>query len=77
MCQANQDLFQLLQITHSTTTAYHPQCNSQVEVANKTIAQYLTSYINETTVDWEDYLDTVMFSYNTSFPQSIQNTAIS
>ena len=32
------DLFQLLQITHSTTTAYHPLCNSQVEVANITIA---------------------------------------
>ena len=68
------DLFQLLQITHSTTSAYHPQCNSQAEVANKTIAKYLTSYVIDTTLDWEDYLAPMMFSYNTSFHRSVQNT---
>ena len=68
------DLFQLLQITHSTTSAYHPQCNSQAEVANKTIAKYLTSYVSDTTLDWEDYLAPMMFSYNTSFHRSVQNT---
>ena len=68
------DLFQLLQITHSTTTAYHPQCNSQAEVADKMITKYLTSYISETTLDWEDYLAPMMFLYNTSFQQLVQNT---
>ena len=68
------DLFQLLQITHSTTTAYHPQCNRQAEVANKTIAKYLTSYVSEATLDWEDYLAPMMFSYSTSFHRSDQNT---
>ena len=68
------DLFQLLEINHSTTSAYHPQCNSQAEVANKTIAKYLTSYVNESTLDWEDYLAPMMFSYNTSFHRSVQNT---
>ena len=64
------DLFQLLQITISTSTAYHPQCNSQAE----TIAKYLTSYVSDSTLDWEDYLAPMMFSYNTSFHQSIPNT---
>ena len=60
------DLFQLLQITHLTTTADHPQCNSQAEVANKTIAKYLTSYVSDSTSDWEDYLAPMMFSHNIS-----------
>ena len=70
------DHFQLLQITHSTTTAYHPQCNSQAEVAIKTIAKYLTSYVSNTTLDWENYLAPMMFLYNTSFHQSVVNTPL-
>ena len=31
-----EDLFKLLAVRHNTTTAHHPQCNSQAEVANKT-----------------------------------------
>ena len=41
--QLTNELFRLLGIQHSTTTAYHPQCNRQAEVANKTIAKYLMS----------------------------------
>ena len=68
------DLFQFLQITHSTTTAYNPQCNSQADVANKKIDKFLTSNISNTTPDWEDYLALMMFSYNTPFHQSVRNT---
>jgi hypothetical protein len=35
------ELYALLKIKHSTTTPYWPQCNSQAEVANKTIQKYL------------------------------------
>ena len=28
-----------LTVRHNTTTAHHPQCNSEAEVANKTIAK--------------------------------------
>ena len=48
------DLFQLLKITNSITTAYHPQCNSRAEVADNTFTMYLTSFINNTTLDWEN-----------------------
>jgi transposase InsO family protein len=34
-------LLALLKIKKTTTTPYHPQTNAQVEVVNKTIAQYL------------------------------------
>ena len=63
-----------MKVSHLKTTAYHPQCNSQAEVANKTIAKYLASFVDSTTLDWEDYLYPLMFSYNTSFHRSILNT---
>ncbi len=34
------NLFKKLGITHLTTSPHHPQCNSQAEVTNKTIAKY-------------------------------------
>ena len=38
------ELYKLLNIKHSRTTAYHPQCNSQVERFNQTVAKYLASF---------------------------------
>ncbi len=35
------ELFQLLNVQHSKTTPYHPQCNMQVEVFTKTVKKYL------------------------------------
>jgi hypothetical protein len=31
------ELFELLNVQHSKTSPYHPQCNAQVEVFNKTV----------------------------------------
>lgn len=72
--QLTKDLFTLLKIEHNTTSAYHPQCNSQAEVANKTIAKYLSSFVDDSTLDWEDYLWPLMFCYNTSFHRSTHNS---
>ena len=72
--QLSEDLFRLMQIDHRTTTAYHPQCNSQAEVANKTIAKYLASFVDSSTLEWEDLLAPLMFSYNTSYHRSVKNT---
>jgi hypothetical protein len=70
----SEDLYKRMSVSHLQTTAHHPACNSQAEVANKTIAKYLASFVDETTLDWEDYLAPCMFSYNTSFHRSIKNT---
>ena len=72
--QLTEDLFRLMQVKHSTTSAYHPQCNSQAEVANKTIAKYLASFVDGSTLDWELYLPPLMFAYNTSFHSSVKNS---
>ncbi len=69
-----QQLFKALNIKHSTTSSYHPQCNSQAEVCNKTIAKYLAAFVDSSTLDWEPYVPALMFTYNTSFHRSIQAT---
>lgn len=69
-----EELFTKLGTLHTTTTPHHPQCNSQAEVANKTIAKYLASFVDDSTLDWEKYLAPLMFSYNTSFHRSIKTT---
>jgi hypothetical protein len=70
----SENLYTLMGIAHLKTSARHPQCNSQAEVVNKTIAKYLASFVDDTTLDWELYLAPLMFSYNTSIHKSIDNT---
>jgi hypothetical protein len=68
------ELYKLLGIEHTTTTPYHPQCNAQAEVANKTIQKYLASFVDKSTLDWERYLPPLAFSYNTSLHRSVKAT---
>jgi Integrase core domain len=70
-------LFNALDVHHSTTASYHPQCNSQAEVCNKTIAQYLSTTVNEATTDWELFLPALAFAYNTSYHRSVKATPFS
>jgi hypothetical protein len=72
--RVSKDLFKRLGVAHLKITAEHPQCNSQAKVANKMITKYLASFLDKSTLDWEPYLYPHMFSYNTSFHQSTQNT---
>jgi len=68
------DLVKQLGAKHSTTSAYHPQCNSQAEVCNKTIAQYLASMVDDSTLNWEQFVPALMFCYNTSYHRSIKTS---
>jgi hypothetical protein len=47
--KVSDDLLKRLGATHITTSPHHPQCNSQAEVANKTIAKYLASFCDDST----------------------------
>jgi hypothetical protein len=67
-------LFTRLGTAHLTTSSHHPQCNSQAEVANKIIAKYLSSFCDDSTLDWELYLAPLMFSYNTPFHRTIKTS---
>jgi hypothetical protein len=68
------ELFKRLGTKYLTTSPHHPQCNSQAEVANKTIVKYLASFCDNSMLDWELYLAPLMFSYNTSFHCSIKSS---
>jgi hypothetical protein len=68
------ELFTCLGMSHLTTSSHHPQCNNRAEVANKTIAKYLSSFCDQSTLDWELYLASLMFSYNTLFHRTIKTS---
>jgi hypothetical protein len=68
------ELCELLNVQHSKTTPYHPQCNAQVEVFNKTVKKYLASYVDETTLNWYEFLLALMLAYNTSYHSTIATT---
>jgi hypothetical protein len=68
------ELFKRLGTNHFTMSPHHPQCNSQAEVANKTIAKYLASFCDDSTLDWKLYLAPLLFLYNTSFHRSVKTT---
>jgi hypothetical protein len=68
------DLLKRLRVKKTTTTPYHPQTNAQVEVVNKTIAQYLKTQVDTNTFNWELYLAPMAFAFNTSFHRTISST---
>jgi hypothetical protein len=72
-----EQLFHSLNVRHSTTASYHPQCNSQAKVCNKTIAKYLAAFVDESTLDWELYVPALAFAYNTSYHRSVKATPFS
>ena len=75
--KVSQEIYKLLNIKHAVTTAYHPQCNAQVERFNQTVGKYLASFTDSTTLDWELYLAPLAFSYNTSLHRTTKATPFS
>jgi len=61
-----QTLFTLLNVEHTKTTPAHTQCDAQVEVFNQTVKKYLASFMDDTMLDWENFLPALMLSYNIS-----------
>ena len=58
-------LCQLLNITHSTTTAYHPQSNGLVERFHRRLKDALRA--RTANVDWADHIPWVMLSIRSTF----------
>jgi len=59
-----QALCDLMNIEKSRTSGYCPQSNGQAEVFNKEIRKYLTCFLENRTLEWEDLLPPLAFSYN-------------
>jgi hypothetical protein len=67
----SRELFDLLNVEHTKTTPAHPQCNTQVEVFKKTVKKHLALFVDDTMLDWENFLPVLMLSYNTSYHLTI------
>jgi len=67
-------LLKMLRIKKLSTTSYHPQCNGLTERFNRTLADMLSMYVNDTHTDWDDYAAHAAFAYNTSWQESVKNT---
>ena len=50
---------------HKVTSAYHPQTNSLDERLNQTLQRTLSKLVDEQH-EWDCYLPSVVFAYNTS-----------
>ena len=54
-----------MHIAHAFSASYHPQTNDQVERFNATFCTQLAKYYDENKDDWDDYLQSVIYAYNT------------
>ena len=68
------ELYQLLGIEATTSTAYHPQTDRQTERVNQELEQYLRIFIRERQDDWYTPLPLAEFSYNNHIHSSMQQT---
>lgn len=63
-----------LNIPHAFSASYHPQSNGQVERFNATFATQLAKYCNSDQTDWDLYLPSIVYAYNTSVHSTTQLT---
>ena len=60
------EIFCLMGIHKSHTSAYHPQCDGHVERQNRTLQDMLTGYVSEHQHDWDFWVELVAYAHNTS-----------
>ena len=63
-------LCQKLSILLKTTSPYHPETNASAEVFNRTMKRYLQAVLQPPYLDWESYLPSLRFCYNTSISKA-------
>ena len=67
------ELYRLLGIKLSATTAYHPQGDGQTEQVNQELEQFLRLFINQRQDDWDNLLPFAEFQYNNHIHLATQN----
>ena len=63
-----------MRIAHAFSVAYHPQTNGQVERFNATFAAQLAKYSATSRSDWDLFLPSIIYAYNTSVHASTHLT---
>jgi hypothetical protein len=71
------DICQKLEITHISTSGYHPQTNSQAEVFNRSMGAYLRKMVdqaNRAKTEWELFIGPLQLAYNTAVHKATGKT---
>jgi Integrase core domain len=55
-----------LKIKKIQTTPYHPQCNGALERSHKSLAEYLRNFVNADQNNWDLWVESAIFTYNTT-----------
>ena len=61
-------------IERRLSTAFHPQMDSESEITNAILEQYLPAYIKYQQDNWNEYLPLTEFAYNNGYQESIKTT---
>jgi len=64
MASFTKELYRLLGIWLSSSTAWHPQTDGQMECVNQELDQFLCLFVNERQNDWYDLLPIAEFQHN-------------
>nr|GEY27667.1 reverse transcriptase domain-containing protein [Tanacetum cinerariifolium] len=62
------------EVTHSLSTAYHPQTSGQVEVTNRGLKRILERTIGENRALWSDKLEDALWAFRTAFKTPVDCT---
>lgn len=65
-----QSLCQMLGITTTRTSAYHPEGNGQVEHFNCTVEAMLAKMVDDNQHDWDSQLPKALFAYRTAIHET-------
>ena len=71
------ELQQNFNISHVTTSSYHPQANGQIERQMRNLLQYFRKFLNNKSNDWVQLLPSFEFSYNTTIHSTHHHTPFS
>jgi hypothetical protein len=66
------ELYCLLRITISSSTAYHPQLDGQTKCVNQELEQYIQIFVSKWQNDWDTLLPLGEFAYNNYIHASTQ-----
>ncbi|KAL5491158.1 hypothetical protein EMCRGX_G016393 [Ephydatia muelleri] len=70
----NEKLFEIAGVEHWVSSAYHPQTNGLDERMNQTLTKAIVKYINTEQDDWDEHIESMLFSYRTSVHASTKFT---
>jgi len=66
------ELYRLLDIWLSSSTAWHPQTDGQIECVNQELNQFLCLFVNEWQNNWYNLLSIVEFQHNNHIHSAMQ-----